>query len=193
MSKKVQHLSCCVRAVFICSFASPNFLSSTNLTNISRQLAVTTILAFGETILIISDMLDLSSGAVLALSGVFAVLVFKAKNSLLISFMVGVLTSVACNVLNGAMVTTFKAPALIASLAAGNGARSYAVFYKRPEYPPAWRIYGVWPGCSPWDSYLDHFSGYHYGYSIVHLKTYKIRTLTVCDWRKRRSLSRIRY
>jgi inositol transport system permease protein len=118
---------------FICSLASPNFLSSTNLTNISRQLAVTTILAFGETILIISGMLDLSSGAVLALSGVFAVSTFKATNSLLLSFLVGVLTSVACNVLNGVMVTTFKAPAFIATLAMQAMARGAALLFTKGQ------------------------------------------------------------
>lgn len=118
---------------FVCSFASPNFLSSTNLTNISRQLAVTTILAFGETILIISGMLDLSSGAVLALSGVFAVSAFKATNSLLVAFMVGVLSSVACNVLNGVMVTTFKAPAFIATLAMQAMARGAALLFTKGQ------------------------------------------------------------
>jgi inositol transport system permease protein len=118
---------------FVCSFASPNFLSSTNLTNISRQLAVTTILAFGETILIISGMLDLSSGAVLALSGVFAVSAFKATNSLLIAFIVGVLSSVACNLLNGVMVTTFKAPAFIATLAMQAMARGAALLFTKGQ------------------------------------------------------------
>ena len=56
----------------VCSIANPNFLAVNNMTNISRQLAVTTILAFGQTLLIISGMLDLSAGSVLALSGVFA-------------------------------------------------------------------------------------------------------------------------
>ncbi|HBL05674.1 MAG TPA: ribose ABC transporter permease, partial [Clostridium sp.] len=34
-----------------CSLISPVFLSGENLTNISRQISITTIIAFGETIL----------------------------------------------------------------------------------------------------------------------------------------------
>ena len=58
----------------ICSLLNSNFLTWGNLTNISRQISVTTILAFGETILIISGLLDLSSGAVMAFSGTLSVM-----------------------------------------------------------------------------------------------------------------------
>jgi inositol transport system permease protein len=118
---------------FVCSFASPNFLSGTNLTNIFRQLAVTTILAFGETILIISGLIDLSSGAVLALSGVFAVSAFKATNSLLLSLIVGIVTSVFCNLINAVMVDTFRAPAFIATLAMQAMARGAALLYTKGQ------------------------------------------------------------
>ncbi|MEA5069497.1 MAG: ribose ABC transporter permease, partial [Christensenellaceae bacterium] len=50
----------------VCSLLNENFLTWGNLTNISRQISVTTILAFGETILIICGLLDLSSGSVIA-------------------------------------------------------------------------------------------------------------------------------
>ena len=57
-------------AMFLaCSLISSVFLSTENLTNISRQISITTIIAFGETILIICGLIDLSAGSVLALSG----------------------------------------------------------------------------------------------------------------------------
>ena len=46
--------------IFLCSFLNENFLSPNNLSNIMKQLAVSTILAYGEMLLIISGMLDLS-------------------------------------------------------------------------------------------------------------------------------------
>ena len=64
--------------IVVSSFLSPAFLSVTNFANISRQISITTILAFGETLLIIGGMLDLSCGSVMALAGLMAVLVFKA-------------------------------------------------------------------------------------------------------------------
>ena len=67
-----------VMMIGISSFLSPAFLSVHNFTNISRQISITTILAFGETLLIIGGMLDLSCGSVMALAGLMAVLVYKA-------------------------------------------------------------------------------------------------------------------
>src|SRR5580693_9670207 len=74
----------------ISSFLSPAFLSVNNFANISRQISITTILAFGQTILIIGGMLDLSCGSVMALSGLLAVLVFKATGVGLIALLAGI-------------------------------------------------------------------------------------------------------
>ncbi|WP_024831538.1 ABC transporter permease [Ruminiclostridium josui] len=117
----------------ICSFANPNFLTTSNLTNISRQLAVTTILAFGQTILIISGMLDLSQGSVLALSGVFAISAYKSTGSLLIAVLVGIITGVVCNFINAMMISTFKAPPFIATLAMLTMARGVALLYTKGQ------------------------------------------------------------
>jgi inositol transport system permease protein len=117
----------------ICSVANPNFLSTNNLTNISRQLSVTTILAFGETILIICGMLDLSAGSVLALSGVFAVSAYKSTGSLLVAVLVGILTGVLCNLINVIMISNFKAPPFIATLAMLAMARGVALLYTKGQ------------------------------------------------------------
>ena len=61
--------------LIISSFLNENFFTVANLTNIMRQISVTTILAFGETMLIIAGLIELSSGAVLALAGVISVYV----------------------------------------------------------------------------------------------------------------------
>ncbi len=113
----------------ICSLANPNFLTANNLTNISRQLAVTTILAFGQTMLIISGMLDLSQGSVLALSGVFAVSTYKATGSLILSIIVGIITGVVCNFINAIMVSSLKTPPFIATLAMLTMARGVALLF----------------------------------------------------------------
>lgn len=117
----------------ISSLANPNFLSVNNMTNISRQLAVTTILAFGQTLLIICGMLDLSAGSVLALAGVFAVSAYKATGSLLVAVVVGILTGVICNLLNALMISTFKAPPFIATLAMLTIARGAALLYTKGQ------------------------------------------------------------
>lgn len=117
-------------ALFIISWlANENFVSVENLSNISTQIAVGTILAFGQTILIISGMLDLSSGSVLALAGVLSVSVYKMTGSLLIAFIVAIIVGVICNILNGLMVTKFKTPPFIATLAMMTMARGAALMY----------------------------------------------------------------
>lgn len=114
---------------FVSMLANENFATIGNLSNISRQIAVGTILAFGQTILIINGMLDLSSGSVLALAGVLSVDSYIKTGSLLISFAVGIIVAVVCNILNGLMVTKFKTPPFIATLAMMAMARGAALLY----------------------------------------------------------------
>ncbi|MDR0885827.1 MAG: ABC transporter permease [Clostridiales Family XIII bacterium] len=119
--------------IIICSILNDKFLSSNNITNIMKQLAVGTILAYGEMLLIICGMLDLSAGAVLALSGVMSVSVFKATNNLLLAVVVSVIIAVICNLANAIMVTKFKAPAFIATLAMMTVARGIALLYTKGQ------------------------------------------------------------
>lgn len=116
-----------------CSLLNENFLSVDNITNISRQIAVTTILAFGETILIIGGMLDLSAGSVLALAGLLSVAYYKQTNALIPAFALGIIVGVACNTLNGVMVQRFKTPPFIATLAMQAMARGAALLYTKGQ------------------------------------------------------------
>lgn len=119
--------------IVISSIINPNFFSPSNLSNVSRQISVSTILAFGETILIICGLLDLSSGSVLALSGVLSVSCFKATGSLPLAFAVALLVAVAANVINGLIVTRFKIPSFIATLAMLAMARGAALLYTKGQ------------------------------------------------------------
>jgi inositol transport system permease protein len=118
-----------VALFIVCCFMNPHFLSRDNLTNISRQLTVTTILAFGQTALIISGMLDLSQGSVLALAGVLSVATYKTTGSLALAFGVAVAVAVGCNLLNAAMVASAGAPPFIITLAMQAMARGAALLF----------------------------------------------------------------
>ncbi|WP_347350932.1 ABC transporter permease [Intrasporangium sp.] len=100
----------------IASFLNPNFLSSNNLFNVLRQVAVITILAYGAMTLIIGGMIDLSAGAVMAFAGVASVMVYKATGSLLLALLMGILVGVVCNLVNAFLVATLKTPAFIVTL-----------------------------------------------------------------------------
>lgn len=110
-----------------------NFLSVANLTNIFRQISVTTILAFGETMLVIAGMIDLSSGAVLALSGVLSIAVFKSTESLLLAFVVGIGIGVLLNMFSGILVAFFNTPPFIATLAITMIARGAALLFTKGQ------------------------------------------------------------
>jgi inositol transport system permease protein len=112
----------------VCTVLNSNFLTWGNLTNISRQISVTTILAFGETILIICGLLDLSSGSVIAFAGTLSVIAYKATGSMPLAIAVSVAVAMFCNLLNGIMVTKFRAPAFIATLAMQTMARGAALY-----------------------------------------------------------------
>ena len=58
--------------VIFLSFASPYFLTTTNLLNIGRGIAIVGIVAVGETIVIISGGFDLSVGSTMAAAGMAA-------------------------------------------------------------------------------------------------------------------------
>ena len=113
----------------VCSFTNQNFLTVQNLINVIRQQSVIIIIALGEMMLIISGMLDLSAGAVVALSGVISVSFYKMTGNLAIAIAAAIFIAVFSNLLNGIMVTKFKAPPFIATLAMQTIARGAALLY----------------------------------------------------------------
>lgn len=115
--------------MIVCSFLNETFLTKTNMLNVLRQQSVIIILAIGEMLLIISGMLDLSAGSVLALSGVLSVSTFKATDSFALAIGVGIGVAVLCNIINGIMITYYKAPPFIATLAMQAVARGAVLFY----------------------------------------------------------------
>ena len=58
--------------VLVMSVASPYFLTRGNLTNLGFQTAIVAVLALGQLVVILTRGVDLSVGAVVALSGVLA-------------------------------------------------------------------------------------------------------------------------
>ena len=113
----------------VCSFISPYFLQYSNLINVSRQLCVGILIAYGEMLLIVSGFLDLSVCSVLALSGVLSVSVFKSTGSMAAAFAVAIAVAVVCNLINAVFVANFNVPAFIATLGMQQAARGIALYY----------------------------------------------------------------
>ena len=113
----------------VCSFISPYFLQYSNLINVSRQLCVGILIAYGEMLLIVSGFLDLSVGSVLALSGVLSVSVYKSTGSIMAAAGVAIAVAVLCNIVNAVFVANFNVPAFIATLGMQQAARGIALYY----------------------------------------------------------------
>jgi inositol transport system permease protein len=119
--------------IILSSVINPNFFSGENISNVTRQISVTTILAFGETILIICGQLDLSCGSVLALAGLLSVISYKAAGSIALAFAVAIGVALFCNYLNAMMVALLNAPAFIATLAMQTMARGCALLLTKGQ------------------------------------------------------------
>lgn len=127
--------------IIISTCLNRKFLSGGNIANIAKQLAVGTILAYGEMMLIIAGMLDLSAASVLALSGVLSVSAYlslvgggmDSGLALFLSFLLSVVIAVACNLLNAVMITNFNTPPFIATLAMQEVARGIALLYTKGQ------------------------------------------------------------
>ena len=100
----------------VLTFASPAFLTKTNLLNIVEQSAPVGVIAVGATIIIVGGNFDLSAGAVLAITGVFAA---KTANHVdpLLGLAIAPLAGAAFGFGNGVLVTILKVNSFMATLA----------------------------------------------------------------------------
>ncbi|WP_425833491.1 substrate-binding domain-containing protein [Streptomyces fractus] len=111
-------LTALVVLVVAMSLMSGDFLTTQNLLNVGVQAAVTAILAFGVTFVIVSAGIDLSVGSVAALSA--TVLAWAATSEgvpVAIAVLLAVVTGVACGFVNGLLISYGKLPPFIATLA----------------------------------------------------------------------------
>lgn len=100
------------------SFLSPHFLQTSNIINILRQAALLNILGVGMTLVIITGGIDLSNGAVLALSSCVAALILKKMGlSMPIGIIVALIIGALCGLINGAMVAKVAIPPFIITYA----------------------------------------------------------------------------
>lgn len=119
------------------SIATPHFLRASNMVNVTRQSAITAILAVGQTFVILSAGIDLSVGAVAAISAsVAAVLITQQLQiggltigplhfwaGLPIALVIGILAGM----LNGLVITRGHIPDFIATLGTSATLRGIAL------------------------------------------------------------------
>lgn len=101
----------------VSAIINDNFLKPQNLINILKQISVVTIIACGETMLIVSGMIDLSAGLICTTSACFSAGILVATGNVPIAILVGVAIGVVAGWVNGFMITQYKLQPFIATLA----------------------------------------------------------------------------
>jgi len=100
-------------AIFIIFFAlcvllsilSPHFLTFSNFINVIRQASIYAILAFGMTFVMLTGMIDLSVGSVVALSSCITGFSLVDGYGIVISVFLGISTGLACGIINGLLIS----------------------------------------------------------------------------------------
>ena len=107
-----------VLVALVMFIATPKFLTTQNLLNVGVQAAVTAILAFGMTFVIVTAGIDLSVGSVAALSAICAGwAVTTGGMPGWLALVVGPLVGLLAGAVSGVAVAYGKLPAFIATLA----------------------------------------------------------------------------
>lgn len=94
-----------------------NFLKPQNLINILKQISVVTIIACGETMLIVSGMIDLSAGLVCTAAACFSAGVLASTGSVPLAIITGMGIGMTAGWINGFLITRYKLQPFIATLA----------------------------------------------------------------------------
>ncbi|MCY9665810.1 ABC transporter permease [Paenibacillus alginolyticus] len=131
----------------VISVLSPVFLTTNNLLNVSSQITVNAILALGMTFVILTGGIDLSVGAVVAVSGIVMGLLMKADVPVGIAMLACVAIGTVIGLLNGLMVTMGKLPSFIATLGMMSVSRALALILSSgavlSTFPDSFRWIGV--------------------------------------------------
>lgn len=102
--------------MIICSFLTDKFLTASNLVNILRQVTVYAVLAFGQSVLLISGNLDLCAGSSCCLTGILALKVYLSSGSMVLAVIVGMIMGLVINTFSGFVIAQFNLPAFVATL-----------------------------------------------------------------------------
>src|SRR5258708_3783562 len=107
-------------AVTMSALSSPYFLTIDNLQVLINAFFVElAIVAIGQTLVILVRGIDLSVGGNLALSAITVGYFYKQGTDIYVAMGLGLLVGLTCGFLNGMLVTLFRTPAMIATLATG--------------------------------------------------------------------------
>lgn len=115
--------------IVVAALLSPRFLSPVNLMNVLRQTAIVGVLGIGMTFVILTAGIDLSVGAMLALSAVLLAGTLESSGNILLAMLAAVLAGMGVGLGNGLGVTLGRVQPFVMTLGMLGIARSLAFLY----------------------------------------------------------------
>ncbi len=146
------------------SAATPHFLTGSNMINVARQTSITAILAIGQTLVIIAGGIDLSVGAVAAISASTAAVMLTQQftiGGLVIGpvgfgwgLLIAILVGLIAGGLNGLLITRGHIPDFIATMGMSTAIRGVALLITGglpvPSHHTATELKGYLPEQMVW-------------------------------------------
>ncbi|MCG7337098.1 ABC transporter permease [Sporosarcina sp. ACRSM] len=119
--------------ILIGSLLSDQFLSVQNILNLLQQSSFVGIVSIGMTFVILVAGIDLSVGAILALTGMLVSILLSTGMNPILAVVLTLLVGAFLGFVNGFISTKFKVPAFIATLAMMVSARGFALLTTNGE------------------------------------------------------------
>ena len=104
------------------------FVSVNNILNITRQTAMISIMAVAMTFVIAAAQIDLSVGAITAISSLTCALMLQNTNNVFLALLVPIALGIGIGAASGWLVTKFKIPAFLVTLGMMNIVRGSAMW-----------------------------------------------------------------
>ncbi len=118
--------------IVVMSITSTTFFTARNLTNLIRQSAVLSIVAIGQTMVIISGGIDLSVAPIISLSTVLTASFISNNNmNWVLSASIAIIVCALCGLLNGTIITFLKIPPIIATLATSMAYQGFCLLFTK--------------------------------------------------------------
>jgi ribose transport system permease protein len=144
--------------VVIVSILNPSFLEPLNILNLLRQVAINALIAFGMTFVILTGGIDLSVGAILALSSALTAGMMVSGIDPILAILIGCILGGLMGTVNGLLITKGKMAPFIATLATMTIFRGLTLVYT-----------GGNPITGLGDNYLFQLFGRGYFLGFLHL------------------------
>ena len=126
--RKMAALAGLILLVIFFSVTNEFFFTSNNIMTVGLQTSTIALIGIGATCVILTGGIDLSTGSVVALSGVAAAMIVNAGVPVPIGMVLGILVGGVCGLTNGILVTQMKLPPFIATLGMMMVARGLALY-----------------------------------------------------------------